>query len=334
RMSGMVGLWLTTESGRHCLVVVRLVRIEEKEVCQGIVLDGDRLVSLLTEQVSDLFPNAKLVPVNDPSEKGLERRMAALPLRLDPGPEPEPTGAASALRAGLCLAWAATLVALVAVGFGGWSLLTLSERRVRFVSAVTHELRTPLTTLRLYLDMLLGGMVRDEKTKQEYLETMQAETDRLTRLVGNVLDFSRLESQKPKLTRTRSGVSELVTKAAEGWARRCGCAGKELLVEDASGEGCCVETDADLLQQVLANLLDNACKYSREAADRRVWLRARREGEKVVFEVEDRGPGVPASEHGAIFRPFRRGKAADATTGGVGLGLALARWWSELLGGR
>jgi signal transduction histidine kinase len=298
------------------------------------VLDGDHLASLAKE-VSDLFPNARLVPVDDPTPDVLERSMAALPLRLDPGPEePAAPGGMSALRAGLCLAWAAALVALVAVGFGGWSLLTLSERRVRFVSAVTHELRTPLTTLRLYLDMLLGGMVRDEKTKQEYLETMQAETDRLTRLVGNVLDFSRLESRKPKLTRAPSGVSELVKGAAEVWGKRCGCAGKELLVEDNSGEGCTVETDADLLQQVLANLLDNACKYSREAADRRVWLRARREGDRVVFEVEDRGPGIPACERAAIFRPFRRGKAADATTGGVGLGLALARWWSELLGGR
>src|SRR5262249_13543320 len=141
RMSGMVGLWLPTESGRQCLVVVRLVRIEEKEVCQGIVLDGDKLAALLAEQVRDLFPNAKLVPVNDPTPDLLDRSMAALPLRLDPGPEEEPAPPGwNALQAGLYLAWAAAAVAIVAVGVGGWSLQSLSERRVRFVSAVTHEL--------------------------------------------------------------------------------------------------------------------------------------------------------------------------------------------------
>src|SRR5262249_56586672 len=74
--------------------------------------------------------------------------------------------------------------------------------------------------------------------------------------------------------------------------------------------------------------------YSREAADRHIWLRGRREGAKVLFEVEDRGPGVPAGERQVIFRAFRRGRATDATTGGVGLGLALAERWARLLGGR
>ena len=71
-----------------------------------------------------------------------------------------------------------------------------------------------------------------------------------------------------------------------------------------------------------------------EAGDRRIWLRARCEGGRVVFEVEDRGPGVPPAERRLIFRPFRRGRRSDATTGGVGLGLALALAWAHLLGGR
>src|SRR5207248_2626427 len=192
----------------------------------------------------------------------------ALPFRLEPGPA-DPADAEpgwTPLRVGLTLSWAAALVALLAVGLGGWTLLDLSERRIRFVSAVTHELRTPLTTLRLYLDMLMNGLVRDEKQREEYIRTLHAEADRLTRLVGN--------------------------------------------------------------------LIDNACKYSRDAADRRIRLRARREGGKVVFEVEDRGPGVPAGERRAIFRSFRRGRSADVTAGGVGLGLALARRWAQLLGGK
>jgi signal transduction histidine kinase len=290
---------------------------------------------VLEEKVRDLFPNATLTPVHDGEEAPPGLAMTSLPFRLDPGPlvvPPEPGW--TPLRVGLTLAWTAALVALLAVGLGGWSLLDLSERRIRFVSAVTHELRTPLTTLRLYLDMLLGGMVRDEGQRKEYLETLNAEADRLSRLVGNVLDFSRLENQQPRLSRAPVKAADLLARLRDTWEARCRTADKELVVEDGLGEGAVLETDADLLQQVLGNLIDNACKYSRGAADRRVWLRARREAGRVLFEVVDRGPGVPARERRAIFRAFRRGDRADVTAGGVGLGLALARRWARLLGGR
>jgi signal transduction histidine kinase len=335
-MSRMVGVWLSGgSSDRDRLVLLRLVRVEEKDICQGIVLDDELLRSMLAEEVEDLFPGGSIMPAQHTTPEELGQTMTTLPLRLDPGPEAAETPMGwTPLRVGLSLAWLAALVGLAAVGLGGWSLLALSQRRIRFVSAVTHELRTPLTTLRLYLDMLLGGVVQQEEQRQEYLETMQAETDRLTRLVGNVLDFSRLENQEPKLTRTRVRVADLLDRTRNTWQGRCAAAGKCLEVDDSTSLECSVETDADLFGQVLANLLDNACKYSREAADGRVWLRARQEGNRVVFEVEDRGPGVPAGERRSIFRPFRRGRGADATTGGVGLGLALARWWTQLLGGR
>ena len=236
------------------------------------------------------------------------------------------------LRIGLALAWVAAGVALLAVAAVGWSLIDLSERRFRFVSAVTHELRTPLTTLRLYLDMLLNGLVRDERQKQEYLQTLHGESDRLSRLVNNVLDFSRLEKQKPNLVRRPVAVRELLDQVRSTWQGRCQDAGKQLVVESSLPEDVGVVTDGELVQQVLANLIDNACKYSRDADDPHIWLRASVETGKVLFEVEDRGPGVPPGERRAIFRAFRRGQASEAT-GGVGLGLALAHRWSRLLGG-
>src|SRR5437868_13534031 len=99
--------------------------------------------------------------------------MTVLPLLLDPGPVESgdaPVGW-TPLRSGLILAWIATFAGLATAGLGGWSLLDLSERRIRFVSTVTHELRTPLTTLRLYLDMLTSGRVKAEK-RDEYLHTL------------------------------------------------------------------------------------------------------------------------------------------------------------------
>jgi signal transduction histidine kinase len=334
-LSPMVRLWLPVGTGREELVALRLVHVENKEYCQGIVLDAAKLQALLAREVEDLFPDARLVPVHE--EEPSEQTMASLPFQLDPGPDAAPAVADpgwTPLRVGLACAWLAALVALLAVGLGGWSLLDLSERRIRFVSAVTHELRTPLTTLRLYLDMLMNGLVRDETQKEEYIRTLHAEADRLNRLVGNVLDFSRLENQRPRLTRSHVAVADLLAGVRATWQGRCQDAEKELLVESDLPPGAALWTDGELAQQVLGNLLDNACKYSRGAEDRRVWLRARAEGKQLVFEVEDRGPGVPPRERRLIFRAFRRGGGADVTAGGVGLGLALARRWAELLGGR
>ncbi|HEV3260892.1 MAG TPA: HAMP domain-containing sensor histidine kinase [Gemmataceae bacterium] len=347
-LSPMTPLWLARAGQPERLVVTRLVRIGRRQVCQGMLLDWPRLQKLLVGEVSDLFPEARMQPVHDEVPPHPERAMTALPLELDPGPALTDTSVTEAapasilnaapgwtpLRVGLVLAWTAALVALLAVGLGGWSLLDLSERRIRFVSAVTHELRTPLTTLRLYLDMLAVGMVKDEQQKSEYLQTLNAEADRLNRLVGNVLDFSRLENQRPRLVMTRIALADLLELLRSTWQGRCQDLGKELVIENSAGGDAVLVTDVQLAQQVLGNLVDNACKYSRGAEDRRIWLRALAAGpHRLVLEVEDRGPGVPLRERRSIFRPFRRGRGADVTAGGVGLGLALAQRWAQLLGG-
>jgi signal transduction histidine kinase len=356
-LSPMVPLWLKTKRGADRLLMVRVIQIADKRVCQGIVLDWERLKEVLAAEVLDQFPEAKLSPAR-PDEELPEGHgvMATLPVRLDPGeeavavqnpgavsggaqglsmsfaPDLVPDGVWTPLRVGLTLAWAAALVALAAVGLGGWSLIDLSERRIRFVSAVTHELRTPLTTLRLYLDMLTGGVIREERQKAEYLETLKTEGERLHRLVGNVLDFARLENNRARLAKRRVRAGDVLDQVRATWEERCRTAGKELVVENASGY-VEVDTDPELVQQIVGNLIDNACKYTQGAEDGHIWLRTRREGGRLVLEVEDRGPGVPARESEAIFSPFRRGRSVEATAGGVGLGLALARRWAGLLGG-
>lgn len=336
KLGPMVPLWLQVGSEER-LVRVRRVKVGDKEVCQGILLDWCKLQKLLAAEVAEeeLFPQAKLVPVHDKEPARPERTMTALPVELDPGPAPAvQVPAWTPLRFGLALAWVAALVALGAVGLGGWSLIDLSERRIRFVSAVTHELRTPLTTLRLYLDMMTGGLVSEEKQRGEYLQTLHEETDRLHRLVGNVLDFSRLENQRPRLEMTSMAPADLLGQVHSNWQGRCQSSGKELVVECQVDESLRVKTDVNLIQQILGNLVDNACKYSREAEDPRIWLRARQQGSRLLLEVEDRGPGVARRESRSIFRAFRRGHDADVTAGGVGLGLALAQRWANLVGGR
>jgi signal transduction histidine kinase len=386
-LSPMVPLWLTVD-GSERLLVARLVRIvpklsetfalllalpkpglpvnlaavalsqwtsptlsSPKEVCQGIILDWPRLQALLADEVRDLFPEARFVPLRQQVPPHPERTMTALPVELEPGtglelesvldPDSAPSPPAplalgwTPLRIGLALSWAAALVGLLAVGLSGWSLIDLSERRIRFISAVTHELRTPLTTLRLYLDMLTGGMVKEEQRKAEYLHTLNAETERLNRLVSNVLDFSRLENQRPRLERSTVLLADLLEQVRAAWQMRCHDSEKELVVDNAAGPEVKLVTDVQLVQQILGNLIDNACKYSRGAEDRHIWLRARSApGDRWLLEVEDRGPGVALKERASIFRPFRRGRGAETTAGGVGLGLALAQRWAGLLGGK
>jgi signal transduction histidine kinase len=330
--------WLTAPDGGELLVLVRTARLgnENKTVYQGVVLDWPRLEEVLRDEVRDLFPEAKLVPVKDPTAVAPERAMNTLPVQLDPGPTPAPPPAGwTPLRMGLLLAWVAAVIAFAAVALAGWSLLDLAERRIRFVSAVTHELRTPLTSLRLYLDLLLSGMVQDEQKRTEYLATLNAESDRLHRLIDNVLDFARLERRRTKADAQKVTVTDLLEQVRQTWSDRCGADGKELVVISTLPPGQEVWTDPHLVGQIVGNLVDNARKYARHAADPRIWLWAKPGGRKwVVFEVEDRGPGVAPGERGTIFRPFRRGEAADTIAGGAGLGLALAKQWAEALGGR
>jgi signal transduction histidine kinase len=329
-------VWLTAGDGSDTLLLVRPARLESgKTVYQGVLVDWPALQRELTALVGDLFPDATLAPVRGPNPASPERTMTAIPARLDPGPAPPaPSPGWSSLRLGLGLAWAAAVLGLTAVGFGGRALVDLSERRIRFVSAVTHELRTPLTSLRLYLDLLTSGMVTDPETQREYLGTLSSESDRLNRLIENVLDFARLEKRTARAVLRPTPVAELLDAVQTTWADRLAADGKELVVVSTLSPGQAVRTDPRVAAQVVGNLIDNARKYSREAADPRVWVWAKPGPRgRVLIEVEDRGPGVPAVERRGIFRAFRRGRDADTTAGGAGLGLALAKQWSGLLGG-
>jgi signal transduction histidine kinase len=329
--------WITAPDGTLYLVLVRSARVENKKtVYQGVVLDWPRLEAVLKEEVQDLFPEATLSPVREPNAATREQSMTALPVHLDPGPSPEsPPAGWTPLRIGLVIAWVAAAIAFTAVGLSSWSLVDLAERRIRFVSAVTHELRTPLTSLRLYLDLLLSGMVQDEEKRREYLATLNLESDRLHRLIDNVLDFAKLERRSKSRELQPVKAAEMLDAIRQTWSDRVAADGKELVVTSTLPADQGVLTDSSLVQQIVGNLIDNARKYTRDATDQRIWLWARVEGgSRLVLEVEDRGAGVPPREQKLIFYPFRRGESADTKAGGAGLGLALSREWASLLGGK
>jgi len=326
--------WIKGADGTDLLCLLRSARLESKTVYQGIVLDWPNLRAALKAQVEDLYPNAELEPIRNPEEAAAERTMTALPLLFIPnGDTPAISEQWSPLRTGLVIAWAAALLSIVAVGFGGRAILAMSERRVRFASAVTHELRTPLTAMQLHLDLLNSGLITDEAKKQEYLATIVAEADRLNRLVENVLAFAKLEKKSAQANARAVSVREILDSVRDTWADRLSREGFELVAETTAHDADAVRIDPRVLEQILGNLIDNARKYSQGAEDRRIWIRALPgEGRKLAIEVEDRGPGIPAAEVKSIFRPFQRGSSAH-DTGGAGLGLSLAKEWVELFGG-
>ena len=258
------------------LVLVRAAKVDDKVVYQGVIVDWPTLSAALTEEIRPLFPQARLVPIKDSSAVYPDRAMTALPVQLDPGPDPElPPAGWTPLRIGLVLAWLAAIIAFAAVGFAGWGLIDLAERRIRFVSAVTHELRTPLTSLRLYLDLLVSGMIQDEQKRQEYLATLAMESDRLHRLIDNVLDYAKLEKRKKNGDIKPVKVAELLDQLRQTWTDRVAHDGKELSVISTLPADRAVNTDAAMIQQIVGNLIDNARKYSRDAADKRIWVWAK-----------------------------------------------------------
>lgn len=329
--------WLVTAGKPDLLLFARWVQIGQRSYCQGMLVDHQALAKELSAAVADLFPQAKLVPERAEVPTRPEQTMAALPFLLEPN-EPlclPDASTWSTLHLGMGLAWLAALIGLAAVGLGGWSLLDLSERRIRFVSTVTHELRTPLTTLRLYADMLTSGLITDNERQQEYLQTLHQEAERLHRLIANVLDYSKLERNRVPVLMTPLPLARLLDETERAWSERCRHVQKSLVVERPDDPNLTIRTDGELVQQILGNLIDNACKYSQAASDERVWLRAQVLATgAVALEVEDRGPGVDRTDARRIFAAFHRGGNIATTTPGVGLGLALAQRWAKLLGGK
>jgi signal transduction histidine kinase len=330
RVGMMTPLWLDGE-----LLLVRRVRFGENDLVQGCRLNWPALQSRLLDSARDLLPEARLAPIRD-GETDPARRLAALPVRLEPGRLVLPLASTpSTLRMPLVIAWTSTVVSLMAVAALLWGIASLGERRAAFVSAVTHELRTPLTTFRMYAEMLADNMIADEGKRQEYLETLRQEAERQTHLVENVLSYARLERGRHHTERDTLAVSDLMRGMIEALRRHAEQCGMTLV--DSIDPTCAtarVSVDAAAVERVLFNLVDNACKYARDAADRRVHLDGRAEKSVVTLTVADHGPGLSAKQARRLFRPFRKSAREAANSApGIGLGLALSRRLARAMGG-
>jgi signal transduction histidine kinase len=323
------------------LLLARRVDRGGEGCIQGSWLDWPRLKRQLLAETADLFTDADLIPVRDgDTDADPTRMLAGLPVKLVVGDPMQSLPAAGAgdgpLQWALGFGWIALALALIAVASLLWGVLALSERRAAFVSSVTHELRTPLTTFRLYADMLARNMAPTPERRQEYLETLKTEAERLTHLVENVLSYARLERGRQPQRNERTTPAALVDRFESRLAERAAQAGMTLAcdVDELSADEPLV-TDVGVVEQILFNLVDNAAKYAGRAADRRIALSTTREGRFVKFTVRDFGPGFVSTKQAARSAPFSKSaQEAAETAPGVGLGLALCRRLAKELGGR
>ncbi|MGW3039239.1 sensor histidine kinase [Kitasatospora sp. NPDC001159] len=221
-------------------------------------------------------------------------------------------------------------------------LQAADQHRRELVANVSHELRTPIAALRAVLENVVDGVVQPNPAT---LEAALEQTERLGRLVTHLLDLSKIDDGVVDLDARPFEVREFLDGVLRGvtvdgataggaFSRR----GDVRLALEVNPSGLTAVADPERLHQVVANLVDNACKHSPPGGT--VTVRARPEGEEggLLLEVQDEGPGIPLADRSRVFERFSRSGTATASgpgaDGGTGLGLAIARWAVDLHGGR
>nr|CAA9296908.1 sensory box histidine kinase/response regulator [uncultured Armatimonadetes bacterium] len=205
--------------------------------------------------------------------------------------------------------------------------------KTEFVGTVSHELRTPLTIIKGYTDLVVKEQAGPlNETQLKFMLGVQRNTQRLTELVNDLLDISRLEASQQKMHRERVDLGEVVADACAEYERVAGERGVSIVYERPAALPW-VRGDSDRLAQVVNNLLSNAVKFSPSGAT--VQLSCEAQDKEVVVSVRDRGPGIPQEAQGRLFQKFYRvDSSSTRQVGGTGLGLAIAKAIVEQHGGR
>ena len=199
----------------------------------------------------------------------------------------------------------------------------LAQLRSDFVANVSHELRTPLSAIQIFSETLKRNRAVSQDKQDQYLDTIASESDRLARLVDNVLDFSRLERSVKEFNFQPTNVGEVVVSAVEAYQFYAEQRGVTVSLNMAQNLPD-IPVDKEAISQVVMNLIDNAVKYSEDEDEVAVHVFAK--DQKIVIQVADKGVGIDEEDVKKIFDKFYRGKnIANLGTGGTGLGLTLAK---------
>lgn len=339
--------------------LLRHVQIEDRHLLQGFQLDEHRLVTEVEESARRFmrdgmdFELPRVRKANgraDDTEKKaaytaiLDFGFGDLVLslkELDPAWIIKRGGELHRIYFGiLATVVAAVTLALVSLWHNVRAQVRLAAKKDDFISAVSHELRTPLTSIRMYSEMLEKNWIKSQDKLAEYYRSMRQESERLSRLVENVLDFARLQKGRKRYAFRLGSLNDCVAEVVE------------MMRPYAEQRGFVIRTDfeplgqtpfdKDAVTQIVVNLIDNAVKYAACATDETIGVHTRGQDGFIIIEVEDRGPGVPHRQRKKVFEEFYRfeGKATGQFAGqpqpqttGTGLGLTLVKRFAEAHGG-
>ncbi len=308
---------------------------ETPQGVEGFVVDNEALVRTLKERVLTQRGLSELVDVTTFSNRSMSSVSA--PTASHQFADPFTAVHADLHLAPLEVSYGEQLLLPLTGGlalliiFGLWALyrvvktqLAFAERQSNFVAAVSHELKTPLTAIRMHGEMLRDGLVEDRAKEQESFRTITAQAERLSRLIGNILLLSKIERTVPPEPR-RADLVQIVEEATSAILPHVEKSGFSLQLDIPSSVPA-VLLDADAVEQILFNLVDNSLKYAKGAEDKRLSVSVEVLETGVLLTVRDRGPGIPESEHARVFEPFYRLESElTRTNQGTGLGLALVR---------
>lgn len=207
----------------------------------------------------------------------------------------------------------------------------LSNLKSDFVANVSHELKTPLALVRMFGELLQSGRADNEEKRQQYLQIIVSESDRLASLIENVLDFAKVERGRAAYEFELIPVGDVVARAVEACRVRAEREGT-LLTIDSAPELPSVWIDQRAIEIAVINLVDNALKYAPDG--KRISITIERKSDRLEIRVSDLGPGIPAEDRKRIFERFVRGRSAvGKQVRGSGIGLALVKHIAEAHGG-
>jgi signal transduction histidine kinase/tetratricopeptide (TPR) repeat protein len=237
------------------------------------------------------------------------------------------------------LYWLILILVVGFTAFGGYLLwrdvsreLAIAEMRSQFAASVSHELKTPLTSIRMFAEALTMGVQTRPEAQKEYLRTIISESERLSRLLNNVLDFSKIEQGTRTYSFVNTSLEEVIQASEEAMAFPMNQKGFKLQV-DLEKDIPPIKADRDAIEQAVLNLLHNAMKYSGES--REIILKLRRNGDMVCIDVIDHGIGILEENRGRIFGKFFRVPGIEnQKIPGTGLGLTIVSHIAKSHGGK
>ena len=208
----------------------------------------------------------------------------------------------------------------------------LDEMRKEFVANVSHELRTPLTTVKSYTETLIDGAIEDKDMALHFLSVMDKEADRMTALVHDLLELSRIDNKQIQLNLDEINLKYLLRDVIEAQTIHIDKGGHKLVYHEDNQNEYYIFGDSTRIKQIVHNIISNAIKYSIDPGT--ITIEMNRQGDHIMIQIRDTGMGIPKEDLARIFERFYRvDKARSRKLGGTGLGLSIAKELMELHGG-